>query len=121
MSEPDSSPTAASESDAGDEDWVVPTEARESLSLFSPAATGFALFAVAALTGGGEPALVTRARHREALADCVAGLTLAREAPAPELAAEGLRRAAEALGRLTGRVTVEAVLDRIFGDFCLGK
>ena len=42
----------ASESDAGDEDWVVPTEARESLSLFSPAATGFALFAVAALTGG---------------------------------------------------------------------
>ena len=38
-----------------------------------------------------------------------------------ELRAEDLRRAADALGRITGRVDVEDVLDQIFGRFCIGK
>jgi tRNA modification GTPase len=38
-----------------------------------------------------------------------------------ELRAEDLRGAAQALGRLTGRVDAELVLDRIFGRFCIGK
>ena len=38
-----------------------------------------------------------------------------------ELVAEELRLAARALGRLTGRVDVEDVLDVIFRDFCIGK
>ena len=38
-----------------------------------------------------------------------------------ELIAEELRLAARALGRLTGRVDVEDVLDVIFRDFCIGK
>ncbi len=38
-----------------------------------------------------------------------------------ELAAEELRSAAQALGRITGRVDVESVLDVIFAEFCLGK
>ncbi|MGN6463801.1 MAG: hypothetical protein ACTHLY_21705 [Pseudolabrys sp.] len=38
-----------------------------------------------------------------------------------ELVAESLRRAADALGRLTGRIDVEDVLDVIFRDFCIGK
>jgi tRNA modification GTPase len=37
------------------------------------------------------------------------------------LAAEDLRRAADALGRLTGAVDVEDVLDEVFGRFCIGK
>jgi tRNA modification GTPase len=38
-----------------------------------------------------------------------------------ELVAEDLRLAARALGRITGRVDVEDLLDVIFTDFCIGK
>ena len=41
--------------------------------------------------------------------------------PREELIAEELRAATSALGRLTGRVDVEDVLDKIFRDFCIGK
>jgi tRNA modification GTPase len=39
----------------------------------------------------------------------------------PELVAEDLRLAARALGRVTGRVDVEQVLDAVFAEFCIGK
>jgi tRNA modification GTPase len=70
-----------------------------------------------------ESALVTRARHRQAIADAVAALdrALAEQSGAEELLAEELRSAATALGRLTGRVDVEDILDVIFRDFCIGK
>ena len=73
---------------------------------------------------GGESALVTRERHRRALEETQAAL---RRAMASELngredlVAEELRVAGRALGRLTGRVDVEDVLDVIFRDFCIGK
>jgi tRNA U34 5-carboxymethylaminomethyl modifying GTPase MnmE/TrmE len=73
---------------------------------------------------GGESALVTRERHRWALEEVLAAL---RRAQAPDIAghedllAEELRIAARALGRLTGRVDVEDILDVIFRDFCIGK
>lgn len=71
-------------------------------------------------------ATLTRARHREALTDCVAALDRfltgnGRNNPAPELAAEDVRLAARALGRITGRIDVEDLLDVIFRDFCIGK
>jgi tRNA modification GTPase len=69
---------------------------------------------------GDGPAL-TRARHREALVECRAALERALAAAQPELAAEDLRLAVRALGRITGRVGVEDVLDVIFRDFCIGK
>ncbi len=68
----------------------------------------------------GQPAL-TRARHREALEGCLEALRRALEAPLPELAAEDLRLATRALGRITGQVDVEDLLDIIFRDFCIGK
>lgn len=67
-----------------------------------------------------EPVL-TRPRHRQALADCRAALTRAKVQPADERLAEELRLAATALGRITGRVDVEDVLDIVFRDFCIGK
>jgi tRNA modification GTPase len=78
---------------------------------------------------GAESALVTRARHRHALEEALAALrrALGEEAAgkedllAQELIAEELRIAARALGRLTGRVDVEDILDVIFRDFCIGK
>jgi tRNA modification GTPase len=74
----------------------------------------------------GEAAVVTRARHRGALEETATALDRAlaesaRQGPREELIAEELRHAAWALGRLTGRVDVEDVLDKIFRDFCIGK
>ena len=69
----------------------------------------------------GESALVTRERHRAALQQTVRSLQRALGESAEELIAEELRLAARALGRLTGRVDVEDVLDVIFRDFCIGK
>jgi tRNA modification GTPase len=71
-----------------------------------------------------ESPLVTRARHRRALEETVAALdrALAEGGSArEELIAEELRSAATTLGRLTGRVDVEDILDVIFRDFCIGK
>ncbi|KAI9498222.1 tRNA modification GTPase TrmE [Zychaea mexicana] len=69
------------------------------------------------------PALITQARHRQHLQDCVAALEQYLELPAEEvvLGAEELRQAANALGRITGRVDVEDVLDALFSQFCIGK
>jgi tRNA modification GTPase len=74
------------------------------------------------LEGAGPPPL-TRARHRAALEEAVAALSRVGATPgqAPELVAEELRLAARALGRITGRVDVEDVLDAIFAEFCIGK
>ena len=71
-----------------------------------------------------ESALITRARHRRALEDTVAALSRALatdRSGREELIAEELRSAATTLGRLTGRVDVEDILDVIFRDFCIGK
>jgi tRNA modification GTPase len=77
---------------------------------------------------GAEQAVVTRERHRHALEETLAAL---RRAQGDDLAGQGnleedllaeeLRIAARALGRLTGRVDVEDILDVIFRDFCIGK
>ena len=74
--------------------------------------------------GGGEGAFSARARHVEALqrasallAEAVDGFVSAR----PELAADSLRRAHDALGEITGRVLPDALLGHIFATFCIGK
>lgn len=68
----------------------------------------------------GPPGL-TRLRHRQSLEECrdalVRGVTESDE----ELVAEDVRLAARHLGRITGRVDVEDILDIVFNDFCIGK
>jgi tRNA modification GTPase len=63
----------------------------------------------------------TRARHRQALEQAAADLGRAIEARSLELLAEDLRLGIRALGRITGRVDVEDMLDRLFAEFCIGK
>jgi tRNA modification GTPase len=69
-----------------------------------------------------EPA-VTHARHRQNLEAALADISafLIGDPEAVELRAEDVRRAAHAIGRITGRVDVEDVLDQIFSRFCIGK
>lgn len=63
----------------------------------------------------------TRQRHREALGDAVVALDRAAHGALPELVAEDIRLAARSLGRITGRIDIDEVLDTIFRDFCIGK
>ena len=73
------------------------------------------------LTDTAGPPPLTRARHRAALQEAAACLVRAVDADLPELRAEDLRLALRALGRITGQVGVEDLLDTIFRHFCIGK
>jgi len=98
--------------------------------------------AVSALTGDGLPELhdalavrlaedlsgadfpaVTRERHRRRLSEAVQAVQAAQGhlTTAPELAGDDLRRAADALGRVTGAIGVEDILGEVFSTFCIGK
>src|SRR3984893_13875050 len=68
-----------------------------------------------------ESPVLTRARHRQALEDATQSMRRALGAPLPELRAEDLRLPLRSLGRITGAVDVEDLLDVIFRDFCIGK
>ena len=73
------------------------------------------------LAGRGEQPVLTRARHRIAIEAAADALRAAGATPWPELRGEELRNAMDDLGRLTGRVGVEDLLDTIFSTFCVGK
>ncbi len=75
----------------------------------------------AALTQAEGPPPLTRARHRAALIQAADHLRDAEAALLPELRGEDLRAALRALGRITGHVGAEDVLDSVFGQFCIGK
>jgi tRNA modification GTPase len=108
-------------------------EINESRFIYSVSATtGFGIDVLASALArfakryfaAAESAVVTRARHRRSLNEAVAALDRAlieTESGREELIAEELRAAAATLGRLTGRVDVEDILDVIFRDFCIGK
>jgi tRNA modification GTPase len=64
---------------------------------------------------------LTRERHRQHLEQCQKYLSHALAQSQPELMAQDLRFAVNTLGRITGRVDVEDLLDVIFKDFCIGK
>lgn len=97
--------------------WISATTGEGISALLETLATA----AEGLLTSGDAPAL-TRERHRHALEACAASLVRFQcQDAADELAAEDLRLAARALGRITGRVDVEDLLDVIFRDFCIGK
>jgi tRNA modification GTPase len=78
---------------------------------------------VADVLGREEAPVLTRARHRRLVEEAQAALL--RAIPAldvgAELAAEDVRVAADQIGRLTGRIDVEDLLDEIFSSFCIGK
>ena len=108
----------------------------------APPVDGFETLTLSTLTGEGMPALhdwiaarlqrdlsgadfpaVTRERHRRRLTEALTAvetgrLTLDR---APEMAGDDLRRAADALSRVTGAIGVEDILGEVFSTFCIGK
>lgn len=68
-----------------------------------------------------EQPVMTRARHREQVTAAAEALARALEGTQADLIAEDYRLALRAIGRLTGRVDIEELLDVVFRDFCIGK
>jgi tRNA modification GTPase len=64
-------------------------------------------------------------RHRTALRRAAESLQQGLESSGRGLAAElisvDLRAAADALGEITGAITTDEILERIFSEFCIGK
>ena len=98
--------------------------------LFVCASTGegvaelLAAIAAVAREGGGEGAsLIAHERHRSAFADSLKALERALDSrqSEPELIAEDVRMASQALQRIAGRIDVQDVLDQVFGRLCVGK
>jgi tRNA modification GTPase len=73
------------------------------------------------MTESSGPPPLTRFRHRAALLEAADHLDAAERADLPELRGEDLRLAMRALGRITGHVGVEDILDTVFSKFCIGK
>jgi tRNA modification GTPase len=73
------------------------------------------------LTASAGPPPLTRARHRAALEEAVEMLASAIDAELPELRGEDMRLALRAIGRITGQVSAEDILDSVFQQFCIGK
>jgi len=71
-----------------------------------------------------EDILITRARHRQHLEQCLKNLekfNKKNEGDDFDKAAEDLRLATRHLGMIVGKVDVEEILGSIFNDFCIGK
>ena len=75
----------------------------------------------AAVELGGGDAIITRERHRIALDAAYQAIGRGMEQLETELLAEDIRLGARAIGRISGRIDVEDVLDQLFSAFCIGK
>ncbi len=106
---------------------------------------GFPMVKISALTGEGleklkntifdmaikgekellESSIAPNLRHKEALESCLDSLkdalTLLKKDSGIDLIAFEIRSALDSLGQITGEVTTEDILERIFSQFCLGK
>ena len=80
--------------------------------------------AEASLWVANDDVVLTRERHKTIVAESLFALDHALasfENGLPELIVEDIRLAARAIGRMTGHVGVEEILDRLFSSFCIGK
>lgn len=73
------------------------------------------------LMGVAPSPLITRTRHREALSRALDALNRFSIHAPLELQCEELRLAAHAVGKITGKIDVDDLLDVIFSSFCIGK
>jgi tRNA modification GTPase len=103
----------------GERRYAISASRGDGLAELMQALVGFA----ETYFGSAEGGLIARARQRDLLEQAAAGLrrSIGAVGDGEELAAEDLRSAAFALGRLLGQVDVEDILDVIFREFCIGK
>ena len=116
-------------SDLGESPSMTSIESVQSFKLSALTGDGMELFesalseAVKTRYSPGHDAGLTRARHKDCVLRAKNALSRASNALniAPELAGDDLRAALQALRELAGETDIEAVFDRIFSRFCVGK
>ena len=108
----------------------LPTDKFETLQVSAHAGDGLPalrehLKTCVGYEAGGEGQFMARRRHLDALAQAQQHLQQGKhqlqEFAAGELLAEELRQAQQALGEITGEVTADDLLGKIFSSFCIGK
>ena len=107
-------------SDVVDASLAISTRTGQGVSELLDAIKGY----LPDLARHGGLAVPSRERHREELTACLRSIDEALQKSTDdglEIAAEHLRQASLALGRLAGQVDIEALLDVIFSEFCVGK
>lgn len=118
-----------------DEEYIISCTTNDGIDGFIGALTKNVLFRVNlddktksdySSAANDEGAVITRARHRRHVESAASALERFYERSGEgymslDLAAEELRLAASELGRITGAIDVEDVLDVLFSDFCIGK
>ena len=122
-----------------DERSLVVVNKSDQASLVPPFIFDYPVYAICAKTGqgidnlllalascaesamSGEGAVFNRARHRSALTEAVQAMHRFDLSLGVELAAEELRVAANSIGRITGQVFADDILDVVFREFCIGK
>jgi tRNA modification GTPase len=110
---------------------TAPIHLRNKKALLVSAKTGFGIAAfiseleaqVRRISDKSEHAAVVRARHKASVNQSIRMLndSLSFRPEQIELAAEAVRSASISMSRITGRIDVEDLLDKIFGEFCIGK
>ncbi len=110
-------------------DFKPKNVSRETFLISAKTGDGLAAFetalaeSVAHRFGVGEQAGLTRVRHRHCVEQALAAVQRAGQnlRHMPELAGDDLRQALQAIRELAGEADIEAVLDRVFAKFCIGK
>lgn len=107
----------------GEGHFAISAKTGEGMDALVRAIAAEAAGRLGAQLGVSDAPVITQARHRQNLEAAAQSLAdfLTGDASEAELRAEDLRRAAHALGRITGRVDADEVLGEIFGRFCIGK
>ncbi|MBK5566822.1 tRNA uridine-5-carboxymethylaminomethyl(34) synthesis GTPase MnmE [Ensifer sp. SSB1] len=103
----------------GEADVLISTRTGEGMDRLLDAIAGH----LPDLSGRTSLALPSRRRHVDSLRQALRSIeeSLAGENQGLDIRAEELRLAGDAIGRITGRVDVENLLDVIFSEFCIGK
>lgn len=76
---------------------------------------------ISSLFSSGLSSIITRNRHRRLLESALYNLEQFSLDKPLELACETLRASAQDIGRITGKIAVDDVLDVVFKSFCIGK
>lgn len=107
----------------GEGAFAISAKTGEGMDALIRAIAAEAAARLGAQLGVSDAPVITQARHRQNLEAAAQSLAdfLTGDTSDAELRAEDLRRAAHALGRITGRVDADEVLGEIFGRFCIGK
>jgi tRNA modification GTPase len=68
-----------------------------------------------------DPPVLSQKRHRQCIANACDHINACLQVDDMVMGAEHLRKAVAEIGKVTGEVNPEEILDNLFSSFCIGK